>query len=200
MKAICSLFTLFMLLSVQTFSQTRFNQNLLESDISTLNKKIVKLARKSPYNIHVEESQIYHVYQLNLEGEILKERFNNKQFINSLYTTYYSQKRLFRSVNYLHAETLICDRKGKIIATSNGVQVYANNIVNRTYDTIAKLLFKKELDYCFHINNTSGGTYFGVKGTQVFVLSEAFNSNQICFPLEEFIELYWNEFSSPKTR
>lgn len=199
MKALSSLLILFTLVNMQVFSQKIFDLNQLESDISFLNQKIIKLAQNSPYDLHVKDSQIQHVYHLNLDGEFSKERFNNKQFINSLYASYYSQKRLFKSVDYLHAESLICDDRGKLIFTSNGVQIFENNIVNPAYDTIAKLLFEKELDYCFHINNTSVGTYFGVKGTQVFILSDTFSRNKICYPLEEFIELYWDKFVPFKT-
>lgn len=49
--------------------------NLLESNISFLNQKIIKLARNSPYDLHVKDSQIQHVYHLNLDGEFSKERF-----------------------------------------------------------------------------------------------------------------------------
>lgn len=195
MKTICLFFMLLIVPGVHTISQKRFNQKMIESELPLLNQRIIRLARKAPSKLHLVDSQIYHIFQLGLDGQFGKSDFSSNRFINSLYGTYYTQKRFFNTKNYLHAKSLICDGKGKLIATSNGMQVFPTNIESLANKTIVELFFKKEIDYCFHINNTPGGTYFCVKGTRVFIITENYSKTEVRYHLEEYIEQYWDDFS-----
>jgi len=195
MKTICLFLMLLIVPGVHTFSQKMFNHEMIESDIQLLNQRIIRLARKTPNKLHVVDSQIYHIFQLGFEGQFGKKDFLNNRFINSLSGTYYTQKRFCKTKNYLHAESLICDDKGELVATSNGMRVFPTYIESLAYKTIAELFLNKEIDYCFHINNTPVGVYFCIKGTHVFIITENYSKTEVRYPLEEYIEQYWEDFS-----
>ncbi len=168
---------------------------MIEPDIQLLNQRIIRLARKAPNKLHVVDSQIYHIFWLGLEGQFRKKDFLNKHFINSLSAYYYTKKRFCKTKNYLHAESLICDDKGELVATSNGLGVFPIHIESLACKTIAELFFNKEIDYCFYINNTPLGVYFCIKGTRVFIITEKYSKTEVRYPLEEYIEKYWEDFS-----
>lgn len=197
------LLIILLLFDINSFSQNERNMiDILNvsQDLSIVNNRIVNLLKKDSYFSKIQGVKLFHIFWLEYQGEYKKEYFLNHSFLYKLNPTYYTQKSLFREKRYLSTQVLISDSLGHLIATSDGRFIYSVDKYNNTHLQgdldLMRVFYKNEMDFVFYIELTSGDTYFGIKGKDVYILKRS-NEDLKIYPLEEFINCCWNTFHIP---
>ncbi|MEN6502030.1 MAG: hypothetical protein ABFC55_06600 [Tenuifilaceae bacterium] len=188
---------------INSFSQNEMNMMdklNIRQDLSVVNNRITRLLNKDPYFSKTQGVKLFHIFWLTYQGEFRKEDFLNQSFLNKLVPSYYTQKTLFGKKKYLATQVFISDSTGHLIATSDGRAIYSAVKYKNTYTqgdlNLLRIFYKSEMDFIFYIELTSGDTYFGTKGKDIYVLKQS-NEELKIYPLEEFINCCWDKLHVP---
>ena len=105
-------------------------------------------------------------------------------------------KDIFKKKKYLSTEILISDSLGCLIATSDGSIVHSATNYPQDDLELLRMFFEKKWDFVFYITNTSCGTYFGIKGEDIYVLKKS-SKELKTYSLEEFVNCCWHTLYVP---
>jgi hypothetical protein len=195
MKAI-HLCTTLLLFKLFLFSTTVYPQsiqeNFLDKDcIIKLNKQIRKIYKRSECYNDSLLYKIVSIYDVAYDGELNKQDFINKTFLNNIRPVYF--KKGFRK--FLNNQSYIYNAKGDLIARTDGIVVDCSNNYNPSILHKDKLLIEKivenEIVIAFYIGLTPLGTYFAINESKNIFLIKTYSDNVEIYELPEYIKDHW---------
>lgn len=122
----------------------------VQHQIDSLENRINRLIRHSPYLKHIPNLKQYHVLELYATQDSIEHLFDSVDNVKYLHCYYSKSKRNFFSVGkrFLKTSTIVCDSLGHVLAIGNFHNLY---MVDQTLLTTT---YKDEMDLVHLLSNS----------------------------------------------
>lgn len=183
-----SIFCIILLFNLTSFSQVFNIKNINQGKIEKNNRKIEKLFKRS--ECYTSDYKIINILYMGYFGIIDKKNFRDTSFLNYINQDYENTK-------YLGINSYIGTNNGNLIALSyyNKINCKISSINNE------QLFYSKLIElnpkYVFYIINISFNYCFIIKqNNEIYILRRMKNNNVVVLDFDDFINNYWEQFSS----
>ncbi len=192
---------LIVLCNISLLAQGKYdmiNRLNIGKDIKHLERKIKKDIKEHPILSERKDLQLYHIFWLQSDCLLAKEEYSDCSFLSKVYPLYrssYSKILSIKTGKYLqNFATFVCDSTGAIIATASSRILHVASCYDEEDIELARILYHNEMDFIFYLSGTFVGTYFGIKGDNVYVISRESMDQLKKHPLGEFLGCCYDEF------